>query len=35
MVDPDGTMVDTLGDFVQAVNLMLDDLALPRTGRRS
>ncbi|NLG64577.1 MAG: HAD hydrolase-like protein, partial [Actinobacteria bacterium] len=30
MVDLDGTMVDTLGDFVAALDLMLDDLALPR-----
>ncbi|MDM0027825.1 phosphoglycolate phosphatase [Variovorax saccharolyticus] len=29
IVDLDGTMVDTLGDFVVALNLMLDDLALP------
>ena len=29
IVDLDGTMVDTLGDFVAALNLMLDDLALP------
>lgn len=30
IVDLDGTMVDTLGDFVVALNLMLADLALPR-----
>jgi phosphoglycolate phosphatase len=30
IVDLDGTMVDTLGDFVAALNGMLDDLALPR-----
>lgn len=30
IVDLDGTMVDTLGDFVVALNHMLDDLALPR-----
>ncbi|MDM0013898.1 phosphoglycolate phosphatase [Variovorax sp. J22P168] len=30
IVDLDGTMVDTLGDFVVALNLMLDDLRLPR-----
>ena len=30
IVDLDGTMVDTLGDFVVALNLMLDDLALPQ-----
>lgn len=29
MVDLDGTMVDTLGDFVVALNGMLDDLGLP------
>ncbi|MEO6015826.1 MAG: phosphoglycolate phosphatase [Polaromonas sp.] len=29
IIDLDGTMVDTLGDFVAALNLMLDDLALP------
>ena len=29
IIDLDGTMVDTLGDFAQALNLMLDDLALP------
>jgi phosphoglycolate phosphatase len=29
IVDLDGTMVDTLGDFVVTLNLMLDDLALP------
>lgn len=32
IVDLDGTMVDTLGDFVVALNLVLDDLALPRVG---
>ncbi len=30
ILDLDGTMVDTLGDFVVALNLMLDDLALSR-----
>ncbi|WP_254789785.1 phosphoglycolate phosphatase [Variovorax sp. OV329] len=30
MVDLDGTMVDTLGDFAVALNLMLDELQLPR-----
>ena len=30
IVDLDGTMVDTLGDFVVALNLVLDDLALPQ-----
>ena len=29
IVDLDGTMVDTLGDFVVALNRMLDELALP------
>ena len=29
IVDLDGTMVDTLGDFAAALNAMLDDLALP------
>ena len=29
IVDLDGTMVDTLGDFAQALNLMLADLQLP------
>jgi phosphoglycolate phosphatase len=33
IVDLDGTMVDTLGDFVFALNAMLDDLALPRVQR--
>lgn len=34
IVDLDGTMVDTLGDFVVALNGMLADLSLPRwTGR--
>jgi phosphoglycolate phosphatase len=30
MVDLDGTMVDTLGDFVAGLDLMLDEYALPR-----
>jgi phosphoglycolate phosphatase len=29
IVDLDGTMVDTLGDFVVSLNRMLDELALP------
>lgn len=29
IIDLDGTMVDTLGDFVAALNLMLGDLRLP------
>jgi phosphoglycolate phosphatase len=33
IVDLDGTMVDTLGDFVVALNLMLADLSLPRVNR--
>ena len=33
IVDLDGTMVDTLGDFVVALNLMLADLALPPVDR--
>lgn len=33
IVDLDGTMIDTLGDFVVALNRMLDDLALPGIGR--
>lgn len=32
MVDLDGTMVDTLGDFAVALNLMLDELALARVA---
>lgn len=32
MVDLDGTMVDTLGDFAVALNLMLDELGLPRVA---
>lgn len=32
IVDLDGTTVDTLGDFAQALNRMLDDLALPRVA---
>lgn len=33
MVDLDGTLVDTLGDFAAALNLMLQDLALPPIER--
>ena len=29
IIDLDGTLVDTLGDFAQALNHMLDELALP------
>jgi len=32
MVDLDGTLVDTLGDFVAALNLMLADLPAPCAG---
>ena len=33
IVDLDGTMVDTLGDFAEALNRMLDDLRLPAIER--
>jgi len=33
IVDLDGTLVDTLGDFVVALDLMLGDLGLPRVDR--
>jgi phosphoglycolate phosphatase len=33
IIDLDGTMVDTLGDFVATLNLMLADLALPAVER--
>ena len=33
IIDLDGTMVDTLGDFAQALGRMLDDLALPGLER--
>jgi phosphoglycolate phosphatase len=33
IIDLDGTMVDTLGDFVAALNAMLADLALPAVER--
>lgn len=33
VIDLDGTLVDTLGDFVVALNLMLRDLALPDVDR--
>ena len=35
IVDLDGTMIDTLGDFVVALNRMLDDLRLPGIERPS
>jgi phosphoglycolate phosphatase len=34
IVDLDGTMVDTLGDFEAALNAMLADLSLPPVDRR-
>jgi phosphoglycolate phosphatase len=33
LVDLDGTLVDTAGDFVAALNAMLDDLGRPRIDR--
>ena len=33
IVDLDGTMVDTLGDFAVALNRMLDELSLPPSNR--
>ena len=33
IIDLDGTMVDTLGDFAVALNLMLADMSLPPVGR--
>ncbi len=33
IIDLDGTMVDTLGDFVAALGLTLDELGLPRVDR--
>ena len=33
IVDLDGTMVDTLGDFVVVLNRVLDELALPQVER--
>lgn len=33
IVDLDGTMIDTLGDFVVALNCMLDELRLPGIAR--
>lgn len=33
IIDLDGTLVDTLGDFEAALNLMLADLSLPPVGR--
>ena len=33
IVDLDGTLVDTLGDFAAALNLAVTDLALPPIGR--
>jgi len=34
MIDLDGTLVDTLGDFAQAIGRMLDDLQLPPLDAR-
>ena len=33
IIDLDGTMVDTMGDFVAAINLMLHDLGYPAVDR--
>lgn len=33
MIDLDGTMVDTLGDFVAVLSQVLDELSLPRVSR--
>ena len=33
IIDLDGTMVDTMGDFAVALNLMLADLSLPAIGK--
>ena len=33
IVDLDGTMVDTMGDFEAAINLMMEDLSLPGVDR--
>ena len=33
IIDLDGTLIDTLGDFAAALNLMLADLSLPPVGR--
>ena len=33
IIDLDGTLVDTLGDFTVALNLMLAELSLPPVGR--
>jgi len=35
IIDLDGTLVDTLGDFVQALNLTLQELALPPLPRET
>jgi phosphoglycolate phosphatase len=35
IIDLDGTMIDTLGDFEVTLNLMLADLALPAVDRRT
>ena len=33
IIDLDGTLIDTMGDFVVALNLMLTDLSLPQVAR--
>ena len=33
IIDLDGTLIDTLGDFAVALNLMLADMSLPPVGR--
>ena len=35
IIDLDGTMVDTMGDFVVAINLMLRDLGCPPVDRQA
>jgi len=35
IVDLDGTLVDTVGDFVAALNAMLDDLGLPAVNAQT
>ncbi|MFM2187858.1 MAG: hypothetical protein RIR43_2430, partial [Pseudomonadota bacterium] len=35
ILDLDGTLVDTLGDFTVALNAMLADLALPALSRQA
>ena len=33
IIDLDGTLIDTLGDFAASLNLMLADMSLPTVGR--